>query len=204
MECNLDHNQDHCRTCSILVSPLLIMSQTWWDEQYAISKWQEQLSKNHFLPLQGAQLNATKLDDINGEVPVGSEQLRVAQTRKINELSDTTTVKPKTPTLRKENVQFVDENSSKICINKNQQEKTPIVNINTTRNDNSNAPSCQTKRSDNDTKSIAAPRKIQVVGPFEKRLPAPRKSSCVQVTFSPKPTLPNHLPARESRGTTAT
>lgn len=37
-------------------------------------------------------------------------------------------------------------------------------------------------------------------GVFEKQLPAPRKTTCVPVTFSLKPTLPDHLPARESRG----
>jgi len=37
-------------------------------------------------------------------------------------------------------------------------------------------------------------------GAFEKQLPAPRKTTCVPVTFSLKPTLPDHLPARESRG----
>lgn len=35
---------------------------------------------------------------------------------------------------------------------------------------------------------------------FEKIMPAPRKFSCVSIAFSEKPSLPDHLPARESRG----
>ena len=141
---------------------------------------------------------------------VGSDHRR---THMINELSESA-VKPEIATLKKERVQFVDENSSKSGINNNQQEKPNMntnkncepeqvgdVSINTVRNGNSKVPSCQTKRSKNEPKCTTAPRKLQTVGPLEKRLPAPRKSACVQVTFSPKPALPNHLPARESRGT---
>ena len=49
-------------------------------------------------------------------------------------------------------------------------------------------------------KPKAVLKERQPVTSFEKILPAPRKFSCVSIEFTDKPTLPDHLPARESRG----
>lgn len=60
------------------------------------------------------------------------------------------------------------------------------------------------KATDEEKNSSVPPKAVlkerQPVASFEKILPAPRKFSCVSIDFSDKPTLPDHLPARESRG----
>lgn len=103
---------------------------------------------------------------------------------------------PTTPApSKKERVRFADETENKAA------EASPLkenIGPSCEENGDSLKPSSTPKAS---VPPKAVLRERQAVAPkFQKILPAPRKFSCISIDFSDKPTLPDHLPARESRG----
>ncbi|KAG0577014.1 hypothetical protein KC19_5G125100 [Ceratodon purpureus] len=169
-------------------------------ENVELAEWKKQLPTAKPKPQEDAQ----EYEDVEGDEEVDMtdkleyEKLREQFNRDNLEVQDEEKAVGPLPS-KKERVTFADDETD------NTESKEPLKeNIGPPCEDKCDSvKSTSTDEEKNSVPPNPKPKSVlrerQAVASFEKILPAPRKFSCVSIDFSDKPTLPDHLPARESR-----